>query len=93
MPLGTIGVFTGNEQEAQMACERFPGNIHNLTGYLILTLDALTGAPPLSGKLCADAFTFTSHEEELSRVLNFHKLCNKNYFLLKYVKALLTAYP
>lgn len=41
VPLGTEGVFTGNEQEAQMACERFPGNIHNFTGCLILTLGAL----------------------------------------------------
>lgn len=41
VPLATGGVFTGNEQEAQRECERFPGNIHNLTWDLIQTLEAL----------------------------------------------------
>lgn len=29
-----------------------------------------TGAPPPSGKLCADAFTFTFHEEQLKKQKN-----------------------
>lgn len=41
VPLGTEGVFTGNEQEAQMASVDVTWKSFNLTWYLILTLDAL----------------------------------------------------
>lgn len=63
VPLGTEGVFTGEWQDGFQKISRK----HPQFDTIPYPSSGCTGASLLPGKFCADAFTFTSHEEHLSK--------------------------
>lgn len=63
VPLGTEGVFTGEWQDG---FQKISSN-HPQFDAKPYPSSGCTGAPPMPGKLCADAFTFTSHEKHLNK--------------------------